>query len=56
MAATGMEINADTVENRTEAPKKLKVQLSDDLVILLVRTYPAKMKTLTQKGVCPPVL
>ena len=35
-----------------EAPQKLKIQLSYDLVIPLLGIYPKKMKTLIQKDIC----
>ena len=35
--------------------KKLKIELPYDLAILLLGTYPEKMKTIIQKDTCTPV-
>ena len=51
-----MKTDAATVENSTEVPQKLKVDLSYDVVIALLGTYPTYIKTLIQRNICTPML
>ena len=41
------------MENSMEAPKKLKLELSHEPIILLLGIYPGKTKTLTWKDIHP---
>ena len=44
-----MQSDAATMENSTEAPKKVKIELLYDLAIPFLDAYLSKVKTLTQK-------
>ena len=48
----GMKTGAATMENSTEALKKLKIDLPCDPAIPLLGTHPEKMKPLIQKDIC----
>ena len=50
-----MSIIAVTVENNMKRLQKLKTELPHHIAILVLDTYPEKMKTLIQKGTYTPV-
>ena len=51
----GMQTGAATVENSTEFPQKLKMELPFDPAIPLLRIYPKNPETPIQKNLCTPV-
>ena len=51
-----MQTDAATIENSMEVPKKLKLELPYDPVILLLDIYLKNMKKVFQKGMCTPML
>ena len=48
----GMQIGTTTMENCTEVPQKLKIEILYNTVIPLLSIYPEKLKTLIQKDIC----
>jgi hypothetical protein len=48
-------MSTNTVENITEAPQKLKIELSQDPVIPLLGTYPKECESGYYKGTCTPM-
>jgi len=50
--SVGMQTDTTTVENSTEVPHKLKIELPSDPAIALLGIYQKKTKTLIQKDIC----
>ena len=50
-----MKTGAATVENSTEFPQKLKMELPFELAIPLLELYPKDPETPIQKNICTPM-